>query len=241
MPNSMDVSLLIGIFIVVCVQGFFQFRIHALYKKPYLPIICGIMSLGSLTAGLVVFVHSTAKVARNSSLSLQNEIGDKLFQGFFKLFWAVTTTNDLTITAVLLFFFIKQRSDAHHRTKALVDKLIAATIETGLLTCVVAMACFGSFLTDFTDFKWVAILVIHPHLYSISVITSLNSRITLRAMNDATFQIFSTQTNRIRVLNEPLSTDGGVQMTISKFVVADHDEFKGDTETGKTAREYEAA
>ncbi|KAK7036112.1 hypothetical protein R3P38DRAFT_2910656 [Favolaschia claudopus] len=228
-PNSLNTSMLIAIFVVVCVQGFFQFRIYALYKKLYLPIVSGVMSIGSLTAGLVLFVHTVPDASRN--LSLQNEI-DKEFKDFFTLFWAVTAANDLTITAVLLYFFIKQRSDVHHRTKALVDKLIAATIETGLLTCVVAMACFGSFLTDLTDFKWVAIFVIHPHLYSISVITSLNSRITLRAMNDATFQLFSTQTNRIRVLNEPLSTDG-VQMTISKFVVADPEDPESGAENRK--------
>ncbi|KAK7036111.1 hypothetical protein R3P38DRAFT_3392050, partial [Favolaschia claudopus] len=147
-PKSLDASMLIGIFVVVCVQGFFQFRIHALYRKPYLPVICGVMSVGSLTAGLIVFGHSISVASRD--LSLQAEV-DKEFKNFFTLFWVLTTTNDLTITAILLFFFIKQRSDAHHRTKALVDKLIAATIETGLLTCVVAMACFGCFITDFAD------------------------------------------------------------------------------------------
>ncbi|KAK7020352.1 hypothetical protein R3P38DRAFT_1203027 [Favolaschia claudopus] len=236
-PDSLYASLLIGIFIVVCVQGFFQFRIHALYNKPYLPIVSGMMSIGSLTAGLVLFIHTVPAASRK--LSLQNEI-DKEFKDFFTLFWAVTTTNDLTITAVLLFFFIKRRSDVHHRTKPLVDKLIAATIETGFMTCVVATAGFGCFITDVADFKWVALGVIHPHLYSISVVTSLNSRMTLCAMNDGTFEVFSTQTNLIRVLNEPLPADT-VQITISKFVVSDAGDPEGDAETRKTAREYENA
>ncbi|KAK7036110.1 hypothetical protein R3P38DRAFT_3183909 [Favolaschia claudopus] len=59
-------------------------------------------------------------------------------------------------------------------------------------------------------------------------------------MNDATVQLFSTQTNRIRFLNEPPSTDG-VQMTISKFAVADPEDSKEGAGPRKTAQEYENA
>ncbi|KAK7036121.1 hypothetical protein R3P38DRAFT_2910689 [Favolaschia claudopus] len=209
-PKSLGASLLFGLAIVFCVQSCFAYKIYALYKKPYIPVPCFAASTAGAICGLVLFVNTILMTTLRSGIHTQKWL--------LTIFWALTAVNDLAITAALSFFFIKHRSAVHKSTKVLVDRLTVWTLETGLLTSIVAMTCFACFTTNPDNFVWVAFFVLHPQLYSMSLMASLHSRATLR---DAT-------SSSIRFQNVPLSLDG-IQMTVSK-VVASNFGLEGGTD-----------
>ncbi|KAK7036122.1 hypothetical protein R3P38DRAFT_2910694 [Favolaschia claudopus] len=182
-PRSLSASLLFGVIIIVSVQVFFEIRIYTLYKRLYLPILCGTASLATLIVGLVLVVDALL------GASIQSYISTKKW--LLTTFWALCAVNDLIITAALLFFLIKRRSEVQERTKALLDKLI---------TWAIGHSIHFPLMVNPNNFVWVAISVIEPRLYTMSLVASLNSRTSLRAMNQATTSLqFSTWTNRIEL------------------------------------------
>ncbi|KAJ7439363.1 hypothetical protein FB451DRAFT_1377974 [Mycena latifolia] len=77
--------------------------------------------------------------------------------------WSVASGNDVLIAATLVYCLSRQRTMADNRTVAFVDKLIAWTIDI-----------------------WLGCFVVTARLYSNSLLANLNSRASLRAMNDLT-------------------------------------------------------
>ncbi|KAJ7440199.1 hypothetical protein FB451DRAFT_142098 [Mycena latifolia] len=77
---------------------------------------------------------------------------------------------------------------ADNRTVALVDKLIAWTIETGVVTSAAMLVTLICFVTMKGNYIWLGCFVVTARSYSIfkPLLANLNSRASLRAMNDLT-------------------------------------------------------
>ncbi|KAJ7842405.1 hypothetical protein B0H13DRAFT_2365242 [Mycena leptocephala] len=70
------------------------------------------------------------------------------------------------------------------RTLALIDKLVAWTIETGMLTSAMTVTSLICYFAKKDSFIWVAVSTVEARMFSNSLLASLNSRATLRAMNE---------------------------------------------------------
>ncbi|KAF7348633.1 hypothetical protein MVEN_01381300 [Mycena venus] len=175
-PKSFDMSLLSAGSMVACVQGFFAFRIYRFSRKIIIPIIILIMTFLRLVGTIVLF--ATAWKMR----SMDGYIAQ--WRWLATCIWSVTAAIDLTITTTLVFLLHRERDNVHRRTAATVDKLILWTLETGFLTSmgeIIELACF---IAMNNNFIWLALYAVAPRLFSNSLLASLNSRATLRSMNE---------------------------------------------------------
>ncbi|KAJ7916147.1 hypothetical protein B0H13DRAFT_2323635 [Mycena leptocephala] len=177
-PKSLGTAVFFSGVIAASVQGFFSFRIYALSQKLYISILIWGMAFLRLLACTVMFVG----VLDMTSLAHYETQWGWLLTAT----WSVSTANDWTITATLVVLLYKQRANVFKRTAALVDKIIAWTIETGMLTSAANIAMLACFVTMEGNLIWLAIVVVGARLFSNSLLASLNSRTTLREMNQVT-------------------------------------------------------
>ncbi|KAF7350337.1 hypothetical protein MVEN_01338400 [Mycena venus] len=175
-PQSVEAATFFTGCIGSCVQGFFAYRIYALSRKPYIPILSWGMSFLRLLGATASFATA---LKMDSVVSYEVQ-----WDWLFLALWIVGIVNDLTITVTLVVFFLRQRRYAHNRTGAIVEKLIAWTIETGMMTSFSEIIPLICFVTMERNFIWLALTIVSAPLFSNSLLTSLNSRVTLRAMNN---------------------------------------------------------
>ncbi|KAJ7889245.1 hypothetical protein B0H13DRAFT_2341587 [Mycena leptocephala] len=180
-PVSFETSALLSGIILVCVQGFFAFRIYAFSKKLHIAILVWVMAFFILLGFTVIFITAM----RMSSILLYAMQWGWLVTAL----WSVSAANDLVIAATLAILLRNRRTDAHRRTAALVDKLILWSIETGILTSATSIVTLTCFLTMGETFISLASFVVGARVFSNSLLASLNSRATLRALNEVTVSI----------------------------------------------------
>ncbi|KAJ6572204.1 hypothetical protein B0H19DRAFT_1373065 [Mycena capillaripes] len=214
-PKSLGVAVLLSGVIAGCVQGFFSFRILTFSKTWYIPIFCWAMAILQLVGNTGMFIKMLDMVSVESA---------ELRWGWLAVAsLSVTVANDLTITATLVILLLRQRPNAYRRTGALVDKLIVWTIETGMLTSAASIAMLACFFTMKDNFVWMGVFTVAPRLFSNSLLASLNSRATLRTMNEISIP-FS-----IPVIG---SASISIQMTETTDLVCDFDAARVQCDKG---------
>ncbi|KAF7348653.1 hypothetical protein MVEN_01383700 [Mycena venus] len=175
-PKSYETTIFFYGVTGAIVQGFFSFRIYGFSKKLYLCILIYVLAFLRLLATIA----SLYVGLRMTSLAkyLEQEVW-RATAG-----WAMGTTNDLIITSTLVVILHRRRKDAFRRTAALVDQVILWTLETGMLMSVTGIISLACFVTMRENFIWFAIFLVEAKIFSNSLLASLNSRETLRAIND---------------------------------------------------------
>ncbi|KAJ7764911.1 hypothetical protein B0H16DRAFT_1718109 [Mycena metata] len=168
----LPVSFIAAIFISN-LTAFFSFRIYRLSQILWIPAVCWFLSLLRL-------VGATAVAAITLDATSLNELK---WGWLFTTAWVVSVANDVLTTATLVIILRRQRNNTLKRTVALVDKIIAWTIETAMLTTASSIATLVFFVTMKSSLVGPTILVVGPRLIANSLLASLNSRTTLRAMN----------------------------------------------------------
>ncbi|KAJ7611762.1 hypothetical protein FB45DRAFT_940944 [Roridomyces roridus] len=174
-PVSLEILDVVSGPVAAIVQGFFAFRIYRFSEKIYIPCFCWVLSLLRLTGSVVILVAA---------------LKDPIFAGIivrwgwlFAAAWAVAASNDIIIAVTLVYLLRQQRDGVRERTLAVVDKLIKWTLETGLLTSVAGVITLVCFLANKDGWIWIPWWIIQGHLFANSLLASLNSRQTLRAMD----------------------------------------------------------
>ncbi|KAK7042654.1 hypothetical protein R3P38DRAFT_322697 [Favolaschia claudopus] len=175
LPKSLDTAVFFAGLIEECVQGFFAYRILRISKRLLIPVAILIFASVRLILSCVVF----GITLRLGSLHSYYE-----HWSWLSLFlWSAGAGNDIFTTVVLLYLLCNHRAVGQKRTVALVDKLIIWSIETGLLTSATQILLLILFITKKATMIWLAVFVVSSRLYANSLLASLNSRETLRAMN----------------------------------------------------------
>ncbi|KAJ7213426.1 hypothetical protein GGX14DRAFT_618641 [Mycena pura] len=183
-PRSLIFLIFLTIVNAVCVQSFFSYRIYVLSARLHIPCFTWALSVVRFMAG------ATALVAGLKAATLAAYLAK--WQWLAITTWALSATEDVIITATLVFLLYRQRERGHKRTVALVDKIILWTMETGLMTrsvllfqgrtfSIVTMICFH---TMESKFIWIALFVVEARVFANSLFASLNSRSVLRRMHD---------------------------------------------------------
>ncbi|KAJ7867161.1 hypothetical protein B0H13DRAFT_1897682 [Mycena leptocephala] len=173
-PKSFITTIVILDVLGACVQGFFSFRIYAFSKKLYIPVLSWVMSVLRVLGCTALFIMA---------LDMES-LGGYLVQ------WEMARHLHLECQHC-------ERFDDHGNaggpppTAALVEKLILwstahsqchisfltspSEISITTLACLLAMK---------QNFIWVALFAAGARVPSNSLLASLNSRATLRAMNE---------------------------------------------------------
>ncbi|KAJ7359428.1 hypothetical protein DFH08DRAFT_1038152, partial [Mycena albidolilacea] len=160
------------------IQVVFAARIYRVSHSLYIPCLSWALSFSRLLGSIAVCFYG---------LQLKT-IPDfeARFAWLLNSLWSVASANDLIIAVTLVYWLYRQRPTADRRTVALVDKLIAWTMETGVVTSAAGLASLVCFATMKENYIWIAFFVLNTRLYSNSLLASLNSRARLRVMSEET-------------------------------------------------------
>ncbi|KAJ7208206.1 hypothetical protein GGX14DRAFT_454159 [Mycena pura] len=175
MPSTFVVAVLLHGIISGAVQGFFAFRIYALSKTLYVPCVCWMLGLLRLVGTAMVL-----------GTGLRGTLANYLVQWEWLLtvLWISGVVNDTMIAATLAFILYRERNNAFTRMIPLVNKLIRWTIETGIVTSTATCLILICYFAMRTNYIFLAVFVVSSRLYSNSLLASLNSRATLRKMDE---------------------------------------------------------
>ncbi|KAJ6558083.1 hypothetical protein B0H19DRAFT_128259 [Mycena capillaripes] len=160
------------------VQAFFAGRIYRASNSLYIPCLSWGLSFFRLVGSIIAWVDGLP-------METIPEFETRLVWLINSL-WSVASANDVLIARTLVYWLHRQRPGADGRTVAVVDKLIAWTMETGAVTSASGLVSLACFVTMKTNFIWIAFFVVNARLYSNSFLASLNSRTGLRAIANTT-------------------------------------------------------
>ncbi|KAJ7851107.1 hypothetical protein B0H13DRAFT_2400677 [Mycena leptocephala] len=153
-PKSLATTIFLTGIVEACVQGFFSFRIYALSKPLYIPILTWGMAFLRLPLCAAILVECLG-------FTTLLDITDAKWQWLLTATWSISAANNLTVTAALV-VLCRQSRNVHKRTTALVDKLILWTIETGMLTSAAAIVMLVCYVTMKDNFIWAGVFSVVP-------------------------------------------------------------------------------
>ncbi|KAK7032915.1 hypothetical protein R3P38DRAFT_2919695 [Favolaschia claudopus] len=196
-PLELCMAAILGNAIHPVVQAIFIARIYQFSKhlsNRALTAIC--WAISGFTLGATVLL--SIKVFAATSLDLFEEEWDWLILGLF----GATGGVDLLIAASMCFYTLKNRAILKVETGT-IDTIISWTAQTGLFTCMAAIAVAVCFATMRRDHVWLPLLIVTTGIYSNSLLSLLNGRLNLGYQTESPFVIsLSTfrKTNRSRGL-----------------------------------------
>ncbi|THU81866.1 hypothetical protein K435DRAFT_972179 [Dendrothele bispora CBS 962.96] len=224
---SLSISVPISCIIVLCVEGFFAYRIYVLSRNKYFPMLCVFGLLVRLGLGTAFAVTTPAY---------------DLSAYFIKFRWLVSTA--LSVGAAVdiantlgLCYVLRQNMSAQPRTKRIVDKLVLWTIETGMLTSVCAIIEVILMQTK-DNLLWAFFFFQSAKFYSNSLLASLNGRALLQSIKEDSMTIalstvnpqstaFSRTPQNLSVhVDIETATDNTFQQ--SQRTIGEKDEFSGE-------------
>ncbi|KAF8205602.1 hypothetical protein K438DRAFT_1756968 [Mycena galopus ATCC 62051] len=173
-PGTYTFYMLHGAHMGGTVQWFFAHRIYTLSGKLFIPCILWALSFLGLLGAISI---SGGAVHAATLVSFEAE-----FAWVAIATWSLSVATDLGITVTLSF----------PRTTAVVDQLIKWTLETGMLTSLFNIANAFQVMPEnclVCIVIWIALFIVMARLFANSFLASLNSRTTLRAMNDTSISL----------------------------------------------------
>ncbi|KAF8956404.1 hypothetical protein BDZ97DRAFT_1671644 [Flammula alnicola] len=156
----------VGGAITFLVQGFFAMRLFRVLPKPYgfIGILCLVLSLSRCVASIY--------------LSIQAVAAKSIAQYHLQMSWLISTllavgaAIDIIIAVSMLYYLSKKRGRGLERIATVIDRLIAYTIRTGLLTSVSAVVLLICFQTMPNNLVWLALYTFLAKLYSNSLLSA---------------------------------------------------------------------
>ncbi|KAJ7142484.1 hypothetical protein C8R44DRAFT_865822 [Mycena epipterygia] len=194
-PLSLAPAAFFSGIVAAFVQSFFALRIYKFSNRLFIPCLCWVLSALRVLCSIVILIFGTRNVTIEAFVTRWNWLLNTI--------WAVSSANDFTIAVAMVYWLYRKRPEMPLRSGAMLDKLIKWTIETGVITgCsgLITLACFVSMKNNYI---WIAWYVVMAKLFSNSLFASLNSRATLRAMDEAAGNITLPCIVSISVVSTP--------------------------------------
>ncbi|KAF8148434.1 hypothetical protein B0H34DRAFT_802967 [Crassisporium funariophilum] len=171
-PKSLFISVILSGFIGFIVQGFFAERVRILSKKRLIPIICWLL----VTIQYAMHIAAAAEAFKMTSLAQY----EKEWKWLLTCVLGIGAAVDLTIAAALCYYLRQQKLNSLARTAIMIDKIIAWTIQTGVMTSFSGIIMLICYLTMPDNFIWLGFFMFFARMFSNSLLASLNTRIILR-------------------------------------------------------------
>ncbi|KAG1744287.1 hypothetical protein EDB19DRAFT_1906856 [Suillus lakei] len=226
-PLAIDLAAPLCGFTVFIVQSFYVFRLWKFTGSLLLPIICEALSVGAQALTLIL-------TARAVSMTDLATFGDTQFL-LIALVFIVRAACDVVTTAGTAWSLRNKRGSDIKDTATIIDRLIYWTIETGLITSVMAITLATWFLVVRQNYVWSAVWVVWPNVVGNSLLASLNRRLLLRETPRVTR---SDARSRGGKLNTTVFGAGATQSQVDppenfkNLNVENFQEAKGSTDQG---------
>ncbi|KAF7375112.1 hypothetical protein MSAN_00397600 [Mycena sanguinolenta] len=182
-PLELGVAAVLGNVIHPMVQSIFTARIYQLGKSVQSRILTGVCwGISGFTFGATILL--AIKVFAASSIDQFEEQWDWLILGLF----VATGGVDLLIAASMCFYTFKHRAILKPESGT-VETIISWTAQTGLFTCMAAIAVTVCFAMMKRNHIWLPLLILTTGLYSNSLLSLLNGRLHLGYQTEMPFSI----------------------------------------------------
>lgn len=173
LPLAADLAVPLSGLTVFIVQSFYAFRLWRLTRNAFLPILCQMLSLIAQISTFVV----TAKAISMTDLV---DFGNNQML-LVELSFVARAACDLITTAGIAWSLKKERDSGIGGTVTMIDLLIKWTIETGLVTSLLALTLATWFPNlKQQSFSWIGLWLLWPDVVGNTLLASLNRRLLLR-------------------------------------------------------------
>ncbi|KAF7290105.1 hypothetical protein HMN09_01315700 [Mycena chlorophos] len=176
-PVSLALSVVLSGLITTLVQGFFAYRIWTLASNKFVRLIPIALWISGIAYFMASFAGTVLAIESTNIPTFIDQYGWLLLAP-----WIMNLINDNSITISLVVLLLMSRT-GFSKTTALVDQLIKWTIETGMITSVFSILNLVFYQKETNNFIWMGIQFVKARLFANSLLASLNSRKTLRAMS----------------------------------------------------------
>ncbi|KAF9478867.1 hypothetical protein BDN70DRAFT_933052 [Pholiota conissans] len=167
---ALGAIVIIGAFISTTIHIFFSYRLWTIIPKPYNSVAVFIV-VAAITR-FVITVWTGVK-----------EIQSKVYKIFLEdvqpwilALLAIGAVIDFIIAFGMLWYFLKRRGKSIQRMPRMIDRVIALTSSTGLLTCIVTLSVLILYRTMPHNLIFFAVYASLSKLYTNSLLTTLNAR-----------------------------------------------------------------
>ncbi|KAJ6487890.1 hypothetical protein C8R45DRAFT_260277 [Mycena sanguinolenta] len=151
-PPSLATSVVFSGIVGGAVQSFFAARIYRISKSLYIPCLSWALSFSRLLGSIAVCYYGL-RLPTIPDFEMR-------FGWLLNSLWSVASANDVLIAGTLVYWL----------SRSLVDKLIAWTMETGVVTSAAGLASLVCFATMKSNYIWIAFFVVNARLYSNSLL-----------------------------------------------------------------------
>ncbi|EJD37824.1 hypothetical protein AURDEDRAFT_187930 [Auricularia subglabra TFB-10046 SS5] len=169
---SIDATLTAEAIIIVVVQCYYGLRVLRVTGSH---ILAGIIWLLAL-ARMALTIAFDVTAIRDGSL---NVVRTKAFRWQAVSELAIAALTDICIASVLCIALLRRRT-GFERSDQLISNIVTFTVASGLLTSIVSIVQFVTYLTLPGKFVWLACFSISSKLFTNSLLASLNQRVQHR-------------------------------------------------------------
>ncbi|EJD36551.1 hypothetical protein AURDEDRAFT_174419 [Auricularia subglabra TFB-10046 SS5] len=164
---SMDVTIVLESLMIAAVQSYFGLRVYRLTRS--LALAIGIWSIAVFRLGITLGIAVVC--IRDGTMAV---VGTKVFEFQAISGTAITAFTDIATAAILCSALLSRRTGFAH-TDRLIDRIVAFTIGSGLLTSFISIAELVS-VTIRDESVWIAFFSVSSKMFSNSFLASLNER-----------------------------------------------------------------
>ncbi|KIL60962.1 hypothetical protein M378DRAFT_873327 [Amanita muscaria Koide BX008] len=158
------------------VQVVYAFRQYRLSNQLWIPLIC---CTGAAYEFITLVSYGVLVLNENF---LVNQIR---YRWIITPSYIVYPIVDAIITGTFCYQLTKDRQQVMQQTKRIIDKLVLWTIQSGLITSLIAIAIVIMNLTlQGTNPLFLVLTMMISNLYPVTLLASLNARSQLRSMNE---------------------------------------------------------
>ncbi|TFK61624.1 hypothetical protein BDN72DRAFT_849496 [Pluteus cervinus] len=183
LPVMYPIALFFSSAIHFLVQITYCYRIYKFSKNYVVPIIC-FLAAGYGLVATTIFAGGYPLTTFQDQLRYQ-----------YSLFWVITSVFvntsvlDVLIAGSMCWYLIKGHQDALRRTARVMEKLVAWTIQSGVITSILAIAIVATFVNDMPSNIWVGLTVFSTPVYPAALLALLNERQQLSREVDKTVSL----------------------------------------------------
>jgi len=167
-----EVVILLTSFTTFIVQSFYAFRLWKLSRKVVLPILSEMISIVAQTSILILVSRA---ISMTNSWTFEDHQNLMIMLSFIS-----RAVCDLTTTVGIAWNLKQKRDSGIKDTITIIDQLIIWTIETGLVTSLMAITVVVLILAMEQNDVWIAVALLWPNVVANSLLATLNRRLILR-------------------------------------------------------------
>ncbi|KJA20415.1 hypothetical protein HYPSUDRAFT_68590 [Hypholoma sublateritium FD-334 SS-4] len=173
MPHpALGAVIILGAYIATLTQIFFCYRLYTVLPPPLRPIGPATALASTARSVLVTYAGAVAISAPSYAAFVAR------MHRWVTVLLALGAAIDVVIAGAMVYFLLTKRERTHMRTVRLIDRLIAFTLRTGLVTSMAAVSVIVVYKVMPSNLVFLAVYTSFSKLYTNSLLFSFNSRVS---------------------------------------------------------------